>query len=85
MAAAVPGGVPPAAAEIARGTVGGAVAVAAHLPDALAAELLGTARAAYAGAFAVVAYLGAAISVGVAVLALVLLRRVRPAAHPARA
>ena len=85
MAAAVPLGVPPAAAEIARGTVGGAVAVAAHLPDALAAELLGTARAAYAGAFAVVAYIGAAISVGVAVLALVLLRRVRPAAHPARA
>jgi len=85
MAAAMPAGVSPALAEVARDTVGGAVVAAALLPDAIGADLLGTARAAYAHAFAVVAYIGAAISIGVAILALVLLRRVRPAVHPAQA
>jgi DHA2 family multidrug resistance protein-like MFS transporter len=85
MAAGMPAGVPQAAAEAARDTVGGAVAAAALLPDALGAELLHTARSAFARAFTVTAYIGAAISVSVAVLAAVLLRRVRPAAHPAEA
>ncbi len=85
MAAAVPAAVPAAAAEIARGTVGGAVSVAALLPAPLDAELLGAARAAFARAFAVTAFIGAAISLGVAVLAVLLLRGVRAAPHPAQA
>ena len=85
MAVAVPAAVPAAAAEIARGTIGAAVSVADLLPAPLAAELLGAARAAYARAFAVTAFIGAAISVAVAILALVLLRGVRAEPHAAQA
>ena len=56
----------------------------ALLPAPLNAELLGAARAAFARAFAVTAFIGAGISVGVAALAVVLLRGVRAAAHPAQ-
>jgi DHA2 family multidrug resistance protein-like MFS transporter len=84
MAAAVPAAVPHAAAEIARGTVGGAVSVAALLPAPLDAELLAAARAAFARAFAFTAFIGAGISIAVALLAILLLRGVRPAALPAQ-
>ena len=78
-------GIPPEAALAARGTIGGAVAAAAQLPEGLGAELLGSARAAFARAFAVTSLIGAALSIAVAFLAVLLLRRVRPAAHPAQA
>jgi DHA2 family multidrug resistance protein-like MFS transporter len=81
---AIPG-VPPDAVAAARGTIGGAVATAALLPDAAGAELLGAARTAFARAFTVTALIGAGISIGVAALAVVLLRRVRAAPHPAQA
>ncbi|MEO8718825.1 MAG: MFS transporter, partial [Burkholderiales bacterium] len=84
MAAAVPAGVPHAAAEIARGTIGGASSIAHLLPAPLGAELLGAARSAYARAFAVTAFIGAGISIAVAMLALLLLRGVRPATIPAQ-
>jgi DHA2 family multidrug resistance protein-like MFS transporter len=85
MAGAAVAGLAPEAAQAARGTIGGAVAVAALLPEPIGAELLAAARAAFARAFAVTAWLGAAISIGVAILAVALLRRVRPVAHPAQA
>jgi DHA2 family multidrug resistance protein-like MFS transporter len=85
MAGAAVAGLAPEAAQAARGTIGGAVAVAALLPEPIGAELLATARAAFARAFAVTALLGAGISIGVAILAVALLRRVRPVAHPAQA
>jgi DHA2 family multidrug resistance protein-like MFS transporter len=85
MAGAAVAGLAPEAAQAARGTIGGAVAVAALLPEPIGAELLATARAAFARAFAVTALLGAVISIGVAILAVALLRRVRPVAHPAQA
>jgi DHA2 family multidrug resistance protein-like MFS transporter len=47
MTDAVPTGIPPHAAEAARDTLGGAVAVAGQLPDQLGAALLDTAREAF--------------------------------------
>lgn len=85
MAGVAVNGIPPEAAQAARGTIGGAVAAAAQLPEGLGAELLGSARAAFARAFAVTSLIGAALSIAVALLAVLLLRRVRPAAHPAQA
>jgi DHA2 family multidrug resistance protein-like MFS transporter len=79
MATGIPAGVPPDAAEIARGTIGGAVAVAGQLPVPQGAELLAAARAAFAQAFEFTAMIGAAISLGVALLAVALLRQVRAA------
>jgi DHA2 family multidrug resistance protein-like MFS transporter len=81
---AIPG-VPLDAVAATRSTIGGAVATAALLPDAAGAELLGAARTAFARAFTVTALIGAGISIGVAALAVVLLRRVQPVAHSAQA
>jgi DHA2 family multidrug resistance protein-like MFS transporter len=85
MAAAVPAAVPHAAAEIARGTVGGAVSVAALLPAPLDAQLLAAARAALARAFTLTAFIGAAISIAVALQAVLLFRGERAEPHPAQA
>jgi DHA2 family multidrug resistance protein-like MFS transporter len=76
VAGTLPVGVPAEAAEIARGTIGGAVSVAGELPGALGAELLGAAREAFAQAFGTTAAISAVIAIGVALLAAVLLRRV---------
>ena len=84
MADAIPPGVPAAAAEAARGTIGGAVSVAGQLPAALGAALMDSARSAFAQAFEVSAVIGAAISIGVAILAIVLLRDVRAESSSAR-
>ncbi|MFL5403703.1 MAG: MFS transporter [Gemmatimonadales bacterium] len=64
------------AAEVARGTLGGAVAVAEHLPDGLGADLLERAREAFASALHLAAAISAAIVIVTAVIALVVLRRV---------
>ena len=77
MAAGMPPGLPPAAAEIAHGTIGGAVAVAAELPGTAGAALLAVAQDAFAQAFEVTALIGAGISLAVAILAVALLRDVR--------
>lgn len=76
VASTLPAGVPAEAAEIARGTIGGAVSVAGELPGALGAEVLGSAREAFTHAFGTTAAISAAIAIGVAILAAVLLRRV---------
>jgi DHA2 family multidrug resistance protein-like MFS transporter len=84
MTGALPAGLTPEAAEAARGTIGGAVEIAAQLPAALGVGLMDAARSAFAQAFEVTALIGAAISVGVAILAVVLLRHVRAQGSPAR-
>jgi DHA2 family multidrug resistance protein-like MFS transporter len=85
MAAGVPQGVASDAAAVAKATLGGAVAVAAQLPDGLSAPLLDTARAAFAQAFEMAAGICAAVSVATAAVALVMLRRVPTGEAPQRA
>jgi MFS transporter, DHA2 family, multidrug resistance protein len=70
-----PPGVPAEAAEIARGTIGGAVSVASDLPDVMGAEVLDSAREAFAYAFGTTAAISAGIAIGVALLAVAMLRR----------
>jgi len=78
MAHAAPGGVPAEAMNVARSTLGGAVAVADQLPRELGAELLGSAKDAFAQSFQLAAAVSAAVAMATAVVALVLLREVRP-------
>jgi MFS transporter, DHA2 family, multidrug resistance protein len=75
---ALPAGIPDAAATAARDTLGGAVAVAAQLPDELGAALLVAARDSFIQGLRLTAALSAVLAVGIAVLATVLLRAVRP-------
>ena len=79
VAAGMPAGIPSEAAEAARSTIGGAVSVSGQLPGALGADLLGSARDAFAQAFGTTAAISAAIAMGVAILAATLLRQ--PRAH----
>lgn len=81
IAVAVPAGaVPPEAAEAARATLGGAVAVAERLPDQLGAALLGATRDAFTQALEVAAAVSAALMIATAVVTAVLLRNVRAGA-----
>ena len=75
MAAAMPNGVPSDVTEIARGTLGGATAVAERLPDQLGAALLGTARDAFAQAFVATAAVNAVIVSAAAIAATLMQRR----------
>ena len=77
MASAALGGVRPEAMEVARSTLGGAVAVAEQLPPQLGAELLGSAREAFAQSLQLIAAISAAVAMATAVVALVRLRQVR--------
>jgi MFS transporter, DHA2 family, multidrug resistance protein len=76
IASAFPVGVPAEAAEIARGTIGGAVSVANDLPGVIGDELLGSARDAFSQAFGTTAVISAVMAIGVALLAVMLLRPV---------
>lgn len=71
----VPAGVPPEAAATARDTLGGAVGVAAQLSDQLSLALLDVSREAFIQGMHVVAATGAAITIGLAVLAVLWLGR----------
>jgi DHA2 family multidrug resistance protein-like MFS transporter len=75
MAAAMPSGVPSDETEIARGTLGGATAVAEGLPGPLGAALLGSARDAFAQAFEATAAVNAVIVLAAAIGAALMLRR----------
>jgi DHA2 family multidrug resistance protein-like MFS transporter len=75
MAAAMPNGVPSDVREIARGTLGGATAVAEGLPGHLGAALLGTARDAFTQAFVMTAVVNALLMLVTAVAATLMLRR----------
>jgi DHA2 family multidrug resistance protein-like MFS transporter len=74
VAEAVPAGVTPEASEAARGTLGGAVAVAEQLPGPLGADLLGAAREAFTDAFVVTAVICAVVVLATAVVAAKMLR-----------
>jgi len=75
MAAAMPNGVPYDVREIARGTLGGATAVAERLPGQLGAALLGTARDAFAQAFVMTSIVNALLMLATAVAATLMLRQ----------
>jgi DHA2 family multidrug resistance protein-like MFS transporter len=79
VAPALPAGLPRAAADTAHSTLGGAAAVAAHLPGTTGAALLDAARVAFSHGFAVVSGIGAAAMLAAALVAALLLRRATPA------
>jgi DHA2 family multidrug resistance protein-like MFS transporter len=74
---ALPAGVPPEAAEIARDTLGGAIEVAGQLPGQLGPALIDAAREAFTQGLHLAAAISAVGSIGLAILVLTLLRRVR--------
>jgi DHA2 family multidrug resistance protein-like MFS transporter len=74
MAAAMPNGVPFEVREIARGTLGGATAVAERLPGQLGAALLGTARDAFTQAFVMTCIVDALLMLATAIAATLVLR-----------
>jgi DHA2 family multidrug resistance protein-like MFS transporter len=82
MAAAAPGGIPAEAMEAARGTLGGAVAVASRLPDQVGSALLVTARDAFTQSFELMAIICMALSLAAAAGTAIVLRRRSPAAVP---
>jgi DHA2 family multidrug resistance protein-like MFS transporter len=77
MATRLPEGVPAAAAESAQDTLGGAVSVAARLPDELGDTLLDVAQAAFTRGLRVTTAIAAVVAVAVAILAAAMLRGVR--------
>ena len=74
IAGGLPPGISPAAAATTRDTMGGAVDVAAKLPDELGAALLATAREAFMSGMRISAAGSAVLAVGLAVVTLALLR-----------
>lgn len=80
----VSGGAPPEAAQAARDTLGGAVAVSDQLPGPLGAELLDAAREAFVQGLQITAGISAVIAAVLAILAAVLLRHVRMGSEPER-
>ena len=78
MAASVPPDVPGELAETARDTLGGALEVAAQLPEQTGAALLGAARAAFTQGLQITAVTSAVIVLAMAVLVTGLLRRRLP-------
>ncbi|MFJ2768184.1 MFS transporter [Streptomyces sp. NPDC087300] len=75
--------IPDSAPAEAHETLGGALAVAGHLPDEAASALTTAAREAFTSGMHVAALAGAAVLIASAVLAAVTLRRVIPAQTPA--
>lgn len=82
MAGSVLDGIPREAADAARDTLGGAVAAAAQAPESGAA-LLEMARKAFTSGLQVTAITSAVIMIGIAILTMVSLRRVRHGEAPA--
>jgi DHA2 family multidrug resistance protein-like MFS transporter len=82
MADAIPAGVPPQAAEAARDTLGGALAVAEQLSDQLGGPLVEAARQAFTSGLQLAFAISAAIAVGIAILVAVLLRGVDAGSEP---
>ncbi|HEV8263543.1 MAG TPA: MFS transporter [Gemmatimonadales bacterium] len=81
MAGAVLDGLPHDAADAARDTLGGAVAVAGQVPG-LGTALLDAARTAFTSGLHVTALASALVVIGMAILVVVSLRHVRPASVP---
>ena len=76
VAEGLPDGVPATAAAAARDTLGGAVAVAQGLPGELGTAVIGVARDAFVQGMQVASTISAVLAVGVAILAVVMLRNV---------
>jgi DHA2 family multidrug resistance protein-like MFS transporter len=76
VAEGLPAGVPATAAAAARDTLGGAVAVAQELPGELGTAVIGVARDAFVQGMQVASTISAVLAVGVAILAVVMLRNV---------
>ncbi len=76
VAEGLPDGVPATAAAAARDTLGGAVAVARDLPGELGTAVIGVARDAFVQGMQVASTISAVLAVGVAILAVVMLRNV---------
>jgi DHA2 family multidrug resistance protein-like MFS transporter len=77
----LPADVPAEAATIARDTLGGAVGVAQQLPAQLGTTVLDVARDAFVQGMQAAAGISAALAIVVAVVAVTLLRNVRPSSH----
>jgi MFS transporter, DHA2 family, multidrug resistance protein len=82
VATAVPSGVPSQAAEAARDTLGGAVAVVGQLPGPLGAELLDAARASFTQGLRLTFAVSAAVAIGIAILVVALLRHAGAGSEP---
>jgi DHA2 family multidrug resistance protein-like MFS transporter len=78
LAGTVPAGVPAAAGEAARATLGGALDAAQGLPAQLGAALQDAAREAFTSGLRLVFAVNAGLTLAIAVLVAVLLRRARP-------
>lgn len=85
LADSMPSDASPTVAEAARDSLAGATAEAERLPFALGAELLDAAKEAFTSGLNVVGAVSGVASAGLAVLAMVLLRHVRPSADVAGA
>ena len=84
VAAGMPAGVPAEAAADARDTLGGAVAVAAQLPEPAASAVLAAARTAFVSGLQLTAGVAAVIAVVIAVVAAGALRSPQPAVGTVR-
>jgi DHA2 family multidrug resistance protein-like MFS transporter len=82
MAGTLPAGIPPETVAAARETLSGAVTAAEGLPEPVGAALLSAANDAFVQGLQLSAAISAAIAVGTAILALLVLRHVRAAAEP---
>jgi DHA2 family multidrug resistance protein-like MFS transporter len=78
MADAVPRGMSAEAAEAAKGTLGGALATAAQLPDALGSALVDAARAAFISGMQATAAISAVGAIALAIFVALVIGRVRP-------
>jgi DHA2 family multidrug resistance protein-like MFS transporter len=82
VADALPTGLPTRAAAAARDTLGGAVAAASQLPDPLGQAVLGAARQAFMHGLHLAFAMSAAVTIGAAILAVLVLRGVCPRSRP---
>jgi DHA2 family multidrug resistance protein-like MFS transporter len=81
VAGAIPAGVRPEDAEVARHTLGGAIAVAERLPGQVGPDLLDTARAAFTDGLHVTAAISVVAMIGIAAVVTVLLRHMHTGAE----
>ncbi|MGH2353483.1 MAG: hypothetical protein ACRDJN_17910, partial [Chloroflexota bacterium] len=84
LAGAVPAGVPPEVAAAAQATLGGALVVAEQLPAELGPALAEAAREAFTRGLQLAVGISAILAIGLAILAMVMLRHVRAGAEPER-
>ena len=82
VSSAIPDGVPPAASEAARDTLGGAISAAQQLPDQVGQKLIDAAHVAFTDGLHLTAMIGAFIALAIAILVATLLRNVSGGSEP---